>query len=76
MGFRVGRLSCAATRIPEEWLSTTEPGLTADSYLALTRGFNGVEATPDLSVQRRTLCAKPIKQNKKKNNSGIALRAD
>jgi hypothetical protein len=29
-----------------------------------------------LSVQRRTLCAKPIKQNKKKNTSGIALRAD
>src|SRR5271170_3076828 len=37
MGFRVGRLSCAATRIPEEWLSTTEPGLPADSFLALTR---------------------------------------
>jgi hypothetical protein len=29
-----------------------------------------------LSVQRRTLCAKPIKQNKKNDNSGIALRAD
>ena len=31
---RVGCLRCVATHIPEEWLSTTEPGLSADSHLS------------------------------------------
>jgi hypothetical protein len=53
MGFRVGRLSCAATRIPEEWLSTTEPGLQADSFSCASRNINGVEATPTLSDKTR-----------------------
>ena len=30
-GFRVGRLRCAVTRIPDEWLPSTKPGLSADS---------------------------------------------
>jgi hypothetical protein len=32
-GSRVGCLRCAVTRIPEEWLSTTEPGLSAGSLI-------------------------------------------
>ena len=35
-GSRVGRLRCAATRIPEEWPSPTEPGLQADSIFYRT----------------------------------------
>jgi hypothetical protein len=39
-------LSCAATRIPEEWLPTTEPGLWPTLfYRAGARRFNAVEAT-------------------------------
>ena len=33
--FRVGRLRYAVTRIPDEWLSSTEPGLSADSCFTL-----------------------------------------
>ncbi len=32
---RVGRLRCTATCIPDEWLSTTEPGLQADFHFNL-----------------------------------------
>ena len=34
-GSRVGCLRCTVTYIPEEWLSTTEPGLPAGSLLIL-----------------------------------------
>ena len=34
---RVGCLRCTVTCIPDEWLSMTEPGLSADSFFIFTR---------------------------------------
>lgn len=60
-GIRVGRLRHAVTHAPDEWLPTTEPGLSTDSFSQASR-FSVFGYYPEL-IQYRVLYLKTFIQD-------------
>ncbi len=67
---RVGRLRPAATRVPDEWLSTTEPGLSTDPPYSAPKGAALTPGKPPGGAARYTFTLDVALQ---RQSGGVAL---